>query len=142
MLFGYGPGIWGPDRQREFHMFYVGQAHNQIVQTLGEAGLVGLLLLLCYLVALVVAALRNFVESRGIVLLLLMLMLVRWVTEAPMRSEGILSWSTFLHVLLVALACRHVRETGRAAARRASPTRAPRGAAVDAMPREAVLDGR
>ncbi len=144
VLFGYGPGIWGPDRQREFHMFYVGHAHNQIVQTLGESGLVGLGLLLGYLSALVFAALRNFVASRGIVLLLLMLMLVRWITEAPMRSEGVLSWSTFLHVLLVALACRHLRDPGHAIAAdpHAAGRRAPRGAVIEAMRREAVLHGR
>jgi len=144
VLFGYGPGIWGPDRQREFHMFYVGHAHNQIVQTLGESGLAGLMLLLCYLLALVLAALRNFTASRGIVLLLLMLMLVRWITEAPMRSEGILSWSTFLHVLLIALACHHVREPRRAAAadRRVAQERGRRDAVMQAVRGEAVLDGR
>ena len=113
VLFGYGPAIWGADRQREFHMFYVGHAHNQIVQTLGEAGLVGLALLLLYLLALSLAALRNFVPSRGITLLLLMLMLVRWITEAPMRSEGLLSWSTFLHALLLAVACHQCARRGR-----------------------------
>lgn len=116
ILFGYGPAIWGVDRQREFHMFYVGHAHNQIVQTLGEAGLVGLALLLAYLLVQLMAALRNFVPSRGIALLLLMLMLVRWVTEAPMRSEGLLSWSTFLHALFLAVACHHVRVGAEAAA--------------------------
>ena len=109
VLFGYGPEIWGVDRQREFHMSYVGHAHNQVVQTLGEAGLVGLVLLLLYLATLVATALRQFVASRGIVLLLFMLMLVRCVTEAPMRSEGVLSWSTFLHALLMVMACHYAR---------------------------------
>lgn len=109
VLFGYGPGIWGVDRQREFQMFYVGQAHNQIVQTLGEAGLVGLVLLLGYLGALLVSALKTFSASRGIVLMLLMLMLVRCITEAPLRAEGILSWNTFVHVLLIVMACHHER---------------------------------
>jgi exopolysaccharide production protein ExoQ len=109
VLFGYGPEIWGVDRQREFHMSYVGHAHNQVVQTLGEAGLVGLVLLLVYFAALVATALRQFVASRGIILLLFMLMLVRCVTEAPMRSEGVLSWSTFLHALLMVMACHYAR---------------------------------
>ena len=115
VLFGYGPGIWGAERQREFQMFHVGQAHNQVVQTLGEAGLVGLVLLLVYLGALLVSALGTFVASRGIVLMLLMLMLVRCVTEAPLRTEGILSWTTFLHALLIVMACHY--ERGRAARR-------------------------
>ena len=109
VLFGYGASIWGPDRQREYQMYYVGQAHNQVVQTLGEAGVVGLVLLLAYLGTLLIAALKTFVASRGIVLMLLTLMLVRCVTEAPMRTEGILSWNTFVHVLLVVMACHFMR---------------------------------
>lgn len=111
MLFGYGPGIWGAERQLQFHMFHVGHAHNQIVQSLGEAGLVGTLLLLLYLGALLRAALSRFVASRGLVLLLLMLVLVRCVTEAPMSRQGLLSWDAFLQVLLLATACHHVRRT-------------------------------
>ncbi|MBC8058889.1 MAG: O-antigen ligase family protein, partial [Rhizobiales bacterium] len=109
ILFGYGPEIWGAERQIRFHMFHVGHAHNQIVQTLGEAGLVGLLLLLGYLGTLVHAGLRRFLATRGLVLMLLMLVLVRCVTEAPLRAEGLLSWATFLHVLLLVAACHAVR---------------------------------
>lgn len=110
IAFGYGPEVWGFERRRQFRLFHVGQAHNQFVQTLGEAGLAGLLLLLLYLLALAVAALRNFVASRGLVLALLLLVLVRSITEAPMRSEGLLSWPTFLHVLLLLVACFHLRQ--------------------------------
>ena len=138
VLYGYGPGIWGVDRQREFQMFHVGQAHNQFVQTLGEAGLVGLVLLLAYLGALLVCALRIFVSSAGIVLLLLMLMLIRCITEAPLRTEGILSWSTFVHVLLMLMACHHERAAPRRGVAR------PQGpAATLSAPRsEVVFDGR
>ena len=111
VLFGYGAGIWGPERQMQFNMFHVGHAHNQVVQTLGEAGLAGLALLLFYLGTLLVASLRGFMASRGMVLMLLILMLVLCVTEAPMRGEGLLSWQTFLQVLLVMTACWHVRAT-------------------------------
>ena len=110
VLFGYGPEIWGAERRVRFNMFHVGQAHNQFVQTLGEAGLVGLVLLIVYLLALLCAAWRRFVESRGLVLALLVLLLARSVTEAPMRSEGLLSWSTFLHVLLLLVACHYMRQ--------------------------------
>ena len=109
LLFGYGAAIWGPERQAEYQMFYVGQAHNQFVQTLGEAGLAGLALLVAYLGVLFAAALRTLVASRGITLTLLTLMLVRCITEAPMRAEGILSWNTFVHALLLLTACHFLR---------------------------------
>ena len=110
MLFGYGPEIWGAERRLRFNMLHVGQAHNQFVQTLGEAGLAGLAMLVVYLLALLTAAWRRFVASRGLVLALLLLVLARCVTEAPMRSEGLLSWATFLHVLLVLVACHYLRQ--------------------------------
>ncbi len=132
ILFGYGPEVWGPDQQVRFQMFHVGHAHNQVVQTLGEAGLVGLLLLLFYIGALFHAALRRFFESRGLVLLLLVLVLVRCVTEAPLRGEGLLSWATFLHVLLLAAACHSLREpAARRAANPASAAAAERGTGHD-----------
>jgi O-antigen ligase len=108
--FGYGPEVWGLERRQQFRLFHVGQAHNQFVQTLGEAGLAGLALLMFYVAALLTAALRRFTASRGMVLALLLLLLVRFVTEAPMRAEGLLAWPTFLHVLLLLLACFHVRQ--------------------------------
>ena len=109
LLFGYGSEIWGSERQFRFNMFHVGHAHNQIVQTLGESGLVGVVLLLAFLVCLVRASLRSFVASRGLVLALLLVLLARCATEAPMRSEGILSWSTFLLVLILVVACHYLR---------------------------------
>lgn len=110
VLFGWGPEVWGAERRLHFLMFHVGHAHNQVVQTLGEAGLVGLALLLVYLGALLYAALHRFVATRGLVLALLILMLVRCITEAPMRVEGLLSWATFLHLLLLVLACHALRQ--------------------------------
>lgn len=110
ILFGYGAEIWGMDRRFQFRMFYVGHAHNQFVQTLGEAGLAGLALLLLFLGTLLRAAVSCFVESRGLVLSLLIVLLARCVTEAPIRSEGLLTWSTFLQVLIVVLACHYLRQ--------------------------------
>jgi O-antigen ligase len=132
MLFGYGPEIWGEERRLRFNMFHVGHAHNQVVQTLGEAGLVGLALLLLYLGTLFHAALRRFVASRGIVLMLLLLMLVRCITEAPLRVEGLLSWATFLHVLLLVCACHHLRAPAAHAA--TTPALRPSGGRAGAEP--------
>ena len=129
VLFGYGPEIWGAERRMRFNMFHVGQAHNQFVQTLGEAGLVGLVLLIAYLLALLYAAWRHFVVSRGLILALLVLLLARSVTEAPMRSEGLLSWATFLHLLLLLVACHYMRQpAGRVASEAALPQGRMRGA--------------
>ena len=110
LMFGWGPEIWGPERRSQFLMFHVGHAHNQVMQTLGESGLVGLALLLTYLGTLTYAAIKKFSATRGLLLAVLIVMLVRCVTEAPMRAEGLLSWATFLHLLLVLLTCHALRQ--------------------------------
>ena len=110
LLFGFGPEVWGAERRSQFLMFHVGHAHNQVMQTLGEAGLIGLALLLAYLGTLTYAATKKFSATHGILLAVLIVMLVRCVTEAPMRAEGLLSWATFLHLLLVLLTCHALRQ--------------------------------
>jgi len=108
-LFGYGPGLWSPEYMRAQNMEHVGQAHNQFVQSLGDSGLVGLALLLVYLGALGWSGVRSFRETRGLVLALFVLIAVRCVTEASLRSDGLMTWSTFIQVLTVALACHGLR---------------------------------
>jgi O-antigen ligase len=108
-MFGYGRQVWGAQRMLEFRLFHVGQAHNQVVQTLGEAGLMGLFLLLIYLLTLAHASIRQFASSRGITLGLLIVILSRCVTEAPLRLDSTLSWPTFTLVLLLVLVCHFAR---------------------------------
>jgi O-Antigen ligase len=109
VLFGYGAEIWGIDRRIKFNMLYVGMAHNQFIQTLGDSGLVGLLLLLTYLGVLMRAAVKWFVPSRGVMLAILTLVLARCMTEAPMRAVDLLSWPLFTHLVLLMMACYYVR---------------------------------
>ena len=108
-LFGYGREIWGAERMLKFRLFHVGQAHNQFIQTLGEAGLLGMALLLAYLGVMLHAALSRFSASRGLVLSLYVLVFARCVTEAPLRADGVQSWPTFTSVLLVMFACHFMR---------------------------------
>lgn len=115
-IFGYGADIWGTDRRWRFHMLHVGHAHNQVVQTLGESGIAGLALLCVYVGLLFRVALIRFAQSRGLVLALLIILFARFVTEAPMRAEGPLSWSAFLHILVVAAACHALRQARNAPA--------------------------
>ena len=123
-LFGYGREIWGAERMLKFRLFHVGQAHNQFVQTLGEAGLMGLTLLLAYLGVVLHAALSRFGASRGLVLSVAVLVFARCMTEAPLRIDGVQSWPTFTSVLLIVFACHFLRggaAVSRAPARDATP---------------------
>lgn len=103
-LFGYGPELWSLEYRMRMGNLAAGQAHNQFIQTLGQSGLVGFLLLMAYLSILLRLALLTFKVSRGFSLGLYLLILVRSITEAPLRAT-LNDWSFFIHAtLLIVLA--------------------------------------
>ena len=99
-LFGYGPSLWSPEYRQQFGLSFdwVGQAHNQWIQTLGEAGLVGLAGLVIYVGSLLRAALLTLTRSRGLTGALVVLLLVRMLSESPLRNPT-LDVVTLLHVV-------------------------------------------
>lgn len=108
-LFGYGPDLWGIEYRIRMGNIAVGQAHNQFIQTLGESGLVGFVLLLAYLGILLRLALHSFRASRGLSLGLLVLILVRTITEAPLRGV-VNDWPFFIHATLLIVLTSYVRQ--------------------------------
>jgi O-antigen ligase len=96
--FGYGPTLWGPSMSSQLLSvlrWAPGSAHNQLFQTLGESGLVGVICLFVYLTALVVAGLRRAAGS-PLPLTLVVLLSVRGAAEAVFRG-GPDSLSFFMH---------------------------------------------
>ncbi len=108
-VFGYGPGMWGLEYRWKLNMMYVGQAHNQFINTLGKSGLLGLMLLLVYLVVLFKYALKYFKQSRGLILAIFILILGRCITEAPLEVSSILDWAFFTQALAVIFAAHYAR---------------------------------
>lgn len=108
-LFGYGPSLWGVEYRIRAGKLYAGQAHNQFIQTLGEFGLVGFILLLAYLGVLLRLALSSFRASHGFSLALLLLILVRFITEAPLRG-GVNDWTFFTHATLLIVLASYTRQ--------------------------------
>lgn len=107
-LFGYGPDLWSIPFRIKHGMLHVGQAHNQFMQTLGEAGLLGMGLLLAYLYALGAPALRYNRAARGLTLSLFILVLFRCMSEAPFRG-GLLNWDFLVHLALVVYTAHFLR---------------------------------
>lgn len=90
-LFGYGPTLFGPAyRQRVFGTAdtWIGQAHNQVMSTLGDSGLVGLAGLLFLFGALVVRAVRTRAASHGLSTALVTVLGTACLTESPLRHMG------------------------------------------------------
>ena len=103
-LFGYGPSLFSPAYRALLpaQLQYAGQAHNQIFQTLGEAGIVGFAGLLIYCLAVSVAATRCTARTEGLAWALVASLFVRMVGEAPLRNYGIdIGLFTHLTVVLV-----------------------------------------
>lgn len=100
-LFGYGPSIWDPMYRIAHGIPTAGQAHNQFIHILGQAGIFGLLSMLVYLAVLCRLALRARAIDGGLTLALLLLILIRCITESPLRLAGIMGWENFLHLLIL-----------------------------------------
>lgn len=115
-LFGYGPELWGWEYRLKTGLFYVGQAHNQFVETLGKAGGIGFALLLAYLIVLFQQAIKQFRDSRGFVLALFVILIFRCITEAPLENGVILEWAFFTHALLVVFMVHYARASPKEAA--------------------------
>jgi O-antigen ligase len=106
-LFGYGISMWNESYRMQIGMDHATSAHNQFLQTLSVAGTVGVIGLLVYLGTLVRYAIRAARTSKGLSVALLILVLLRCVTETPLQLESFLSGAFVTHLLLfhVALAC-------------------------------------
>jgi O-antigen ligase len=110
LLFGYGPGLWDLDmrtRYRELLQWAPPSAHNQIYETIGQSGLVGLAGLGVYVIALVGAALRLGARAPAATVFVAVL-IVRGATE-PTFAGGLDAGFIvhFLAFAFVVLASKH-----------------------------------
>lgn len=101
-LTGYGPEIWNEKFRFKHGWPFVGQAHNQFVQALGQSGIIGFMSLMGYMGILLVACINNPNPNFRITAIgLYVLMLTRCVTETPLRASGIAGWDNVFHLILI-----------------------------------------
>lgn len=98
--FGYGPTLWDLDFRISHGILAAWHAHNQFIQTLGEAGLVGLAALLLYVGALLGYGIKFADETRGVSLALVLLLLIRTITEIPLNLTVLLDASFMTHFII------------------------------------------
>jgi O-antigen ligase len=118
-LFGYGISMWNETYRMQIGMDHAVSAHNQFLQTLSVAGTMGLIGLVVYLGVLVRWAIRAARPSRGLSVGLLILVLLRCVTETPLQLESFLSGAFVTQLLLFHVALgfgQRVPSVARAAA--------------------------
>lgn len=101
---GYGPDLLGED----FRALYLpgfsaaAQAHNQFVQSLAGAGIIGAATLALLILVLVVYSARRRMVSGGLSFALLSLIVLRGVTETPLRPTGI-NFGTMVLIITLGL---------------------------------------
>lgn len=104
LWFGYGPNLWDLQfRLQHGAALAAWHAHNQYIQALGEAGIVGLIAMVIYTAAFIYYGIKFAVRTRGVSLALLLLILVRTVTEIPLRFSVLLDTTFFVHVVVFAV---------------------------------------
>ncbi|MBA4262153.1 MAG: hypothetical protein C0443_09110 [Comamonadaceae bacterium] len=120
-VFGYGPTLWSLEfRLQHGAALAAWHAHNQYLQALGESGLLGLGAVLLYTGALVYYGFKFAARTKGISLALLLLLLVRTISEIPLRLNVLLDTTFFVHLVVFAIFLMLSREEGAQASERAA----------------------
>ncbi|MFT7772008.1 O-antigen ligase family protein [Roseateles sp.] len=101
--FGYGPTIWDPLFQFQIGM-NVFHAHNQVLNVLASAGIVGLLGFTVFMVALLRQIFANFAALNGFVAGLATVVLLRCISEVPFNFQSFASEALMPALLMIAVA--------------------------------------
>ena len=124
-VFGYGPSMWDAAFRSSIGMPAATHAHNQFMDTLSRAGVVGAAALVFYALVLMVLSIRYARASKGISLALFVALAMRAVSEVPLLLFGYGSEFVTHVLLLMTLAA------SASAARRAGPRPVAGGRAPD-----------
>jgi O-antigen ligase len=98
-IFGYGLGLWADEWFRNVYGGF-NHGHNQLVHTLGAAGIVGLVGLVLYLVALFRAAVR-VADETDVPLNLYVLLVTTALTDVPFLNNSVTDVFFILHLLVL-----------------------------------------
>lgn len=103
-VFGYGPAAWGPAHRAAIGLPFAFSAHNQFLQSLSTAGTLGLITVVGYLLVLMVYCWRAAEATRGLSLALLLMVLLRCLTEAPFSAATLFNGDVLTQVVLFRVA--------------------------------------
>lgn len=101
--FGYGTELWSYDYRRSIGIYFAFNAHNQLFQTLAESGLFGLAGLAAFVTAFTLAAFRARKATLGVSAAICSLLLVRSVTEVPLRVSAIGSGEMLMIIAMMTI---------------------------------------
>lgn len=113
---GFGPNLFdptGPEAAAGAFPSWAGQAHNQVFQTLGETGVVGMLALVGLVLTLLATSAKRSIALAGISSAMVAIMLTRFGSEAPLAGAGGYDTSFVLLFLLLAVLITPLDELSR-----------------------------
>jgi O-antigen ligase len=99
-LFGYGPKLWDPEFRKSIGMSFAFSAHNQFMQTLSGAGIIGMLGLLAYLGIVLRYAVGLAHATKGLSLALGLFLVIRCMTETPLSTSTLFNGDLLTHLLV------------------------------------------
>lgn len=106
-IFGYGPSLWGTEfSARNGYSGIASNAHNQAVDTLGAAGVVGLFALSAYVATLGYTAFKLATRTHWISVAIFLFVLVRCVTEVPLKTINVTTSDFFMHCIILTVFMR------------------------------------
>lgn len=100
-ILGFGPNLWDLDFRQMFgdQYLWVGQAHNQWLHTLGSSGIFGLITLLIYMFVILRKSINELTFSNHLPLTVCMLMIIRMITETPIKNT-LIDESFLIHAII------------------------------------------
>ena len=106
-IFGYGPNLWGNEFSARFGYSGIAtNAHNQLFDTLGSAGVLGVVSLLVYATVFVRYAFLLAESTKWVSIALAVFLAARCVTEVPLKTINITTSDFFMHAVIVGIFMR------------------------------------
>lgn len=106
-LFGYGPNLWGEEFSARFgYLGVASNAHNQIFDTLGAAGVLGVITLAIYIFVLVWYAIQLAGISKWVSIALIVFIGTRCFSEVPLKTMNITTSDFIMQAIVIGLFMR------------------------------------
>jgi len=111
-IFGYGLLLFGAEHQAQIGMSFATSGHNQIIDGLGRAGLIGATSTVMYSIILAYFGLKYGKATRGLSAVLSISIIIRMISEVPL-TLGNLAIDAIPHYLLLAVLATHIGSDSR-----------------------------
>lgn len=103
-IFGYGPEIWGEVFGRKWgYSGIASNAHNQILDVLGTAGVFGLVFFIGYFLVLIRYAILLSPVTKGVSIGFVVFIFVRGISEVPLKLENITTSDFVMHLIVIGI---------------------------------------